>query len=64
MGEEKVWKCSKCDAEIKTERVVFNYMGRSFAHEVPVCPVCKKRFITKELAYGRMAEVEELMEDK
>ena len=43
---------------------VFHYMGRSFGHEVPTCPKCGKMFISKELAEGRMAEVEALMEDK
>lgn len=64
MSEERKWRCSKCGVELETTRVVFEYMGRTFGHEVPACPKCKKVFISKELAKGKMAEVETLMEDK
>jgi len=61
---EKKWKCSKCDEEMILKKTVFSYLGRSFAHEVPVCLKCGKVFISKELAEGRIAEVEEMLEDK
>jgi len=65
MNEEgRVWKCAKCGVELKETKIVFNYMGRSFGHEVPACPKCGMVFISEELAKGRMAEVEALMEDK
>ena len=41
-----------------------NYMERTVSHEVPVSPKCGKVFITRALAEGRMAEVEEQLEDK
>jgi rubrerythrin len=58
------WKCRKCDQELRLTKTVFSYLGHTFAHEVPVCPKCGKVFISKELAEGRMAEVEEMLEDK
>jgi predicted RNA-binding Zn-ribbon protein involved in translation (DUF1610 family) len=61
---EMVWKCSRCNEELQLRKTVFSYLRHSFAHEVPVCPKCGKVFISKELAEGRMAEVEELLEDK
>ena len=64
MEENRTWKCAKCGAELKVKRVIFHYMGRDFGHEVPACPSCGKVFISHDLARGRMAEVEELMEDK
>ena len=64
MSEERKLKCAKCGVPLVNKRTVFNYMGRSFGHEVPICPKCGKVFISKELAKGRMAEVEQLMEDK
>lgn len=64
MSENRVWKCAKCGVELVNKRVTFSYMGRSFGHEVPVCPQCGQVFISRELAQGRMAEVEALMEDK
>ena len=62
--EEKIWKCAKCGVELQTKRVIFHYMNRDFGHEVPACPKCGKVFISPDLAKGRMAEVEQLMEDK
>ena len=47
-----------------TKAVVFEYMNRSFSHEVPVCPKCGKVYISEALAEGRMAEVEAALEDK
>ena len=61
---EKIWRCGKCGQELKITKTVFSYLGHNFAHEVPTCPACGKIFISKELAEGRMAEVEALLEDK
>ncbi len=62
--DEMNWKCGKCGAKLQLKRTIFHYMGRDFGHEVPTCPECGKVFISAELAGGRMAEVEQLMEDK
>ena len=64
MADWTQWRCSKCGEALVMKKNVFHYMGRSFGHEVPTCPKCGKMFISKELAEGRMAEVEALMEDK
>lgn len=61
---EKTIKCAKCGVELTLKKNVFNYMGRSFTHEVPCCPKCGRVYISKELAEGKMAEVEEQLEDK
>ena len=58
------WTCSKCGVELVPKSTTFSYMGNSFAHEVFRCPVCGMVFIQKELADGKMAEVEQLMEEK
>jgi len=57
-------KCARCDVYLQPKKTVFEYMGRSFTHEVPCCPSCGKVFIPPELAQGRMAQVEEQLEDK
>lgn len=57
-------KCAKCGVELVKRQTTFSYMGRTFGHEVPVCPVCGKVFISRDLAEGKMAEVEILLEDK
>lgn len=62
--EERNWKCAKCDCGLVDKKVVFEYLGHSVAHEVPACPKCGKVYISKDLAEGRMCEVEQTLEDK
>ena len=62
-GERKL-RCSKCGEDLIMRQVTFSYMHRTFGHEVPVCPKCGKPYISRELAEGRMAEVEVVLEDK
>jgi len=61
---EKLWLCAKCNVPLAPKKTVFTYMGHNVSHEVPVCPECGQVFISKELAEGKMAEVEEQLEDK
>ena len=56
--------CSKCNVPLELKEATFNYLGHNFRHEVLRCPVCGLSLVTKELAEGKMAEVEQLMEDK
>ncbi|MDR2296167.1 MAG: hypothetical protein LBD95_05150 [Clostridiales Family XIII bacterium] len=58
------WKCARCKLALKPKKTVFKYLERSFTHEVPCCPSCGSVFIPPELAEGRMAEVERMLEDK
>ena len=46
------------------KRVVFEYLGHTVAHEVPVCPKCGRVYVSRDLAEGRMCEVEQTLEDK
>ena len=64
MNEERTLKCARCGVELVRRQTTFSYMGRTFGHEVPVCTQCGKVFISRELAEGKMAEVEILLEDK
>lgn len=63
-GPEQQWRCGKCDEDLVMKKVVFEYLGHSIAHEVPVCPVCGKVFVSAELAEGSMCEAEQVLEDK
>ena len=58
------WICEKCGVLLTPKNTIFAYMGQTFSHEVMRCPTCGLVFIPKELADGKMAEVEQLMEDK
>ena len=73
MGSKKVkeisqktndWVCAKCGVTLTSKNTLFSYMGMTFSHESPRCPACGSVFISKDLADGKMAEVEQLMEDK
>ncbi|MDR3278154.1 MAG: DUF3268 family zinc-finger domain-containing protein [Oscillospiraceae bacterium] len=57
-------KCEPCGEALVVKKTVFTYLGHSFSHEVQVCPRCGAVLIPPELAEGRMAEVEEQLEDK
>ncbi|MCL1834877.1 MAG: DNA-binding protein [Oscillospiraceae bacterium] len=59
-----MWKCNACNEPLVVMKTQFSYMDRSFTHEVERCPKCGKVNIPLELAEGRMAEVEEQLEDK
>lgn len=50
--------------ELQVQKKIFKYLGHSFSHDVLTCPKCGKVFIPQELAEGRMAQVEEMLEDK
>ena len=63
-AEKRIWKCRKCNRELVLKKTTFSYLGRTFGHEVLTCPTCGKVFIPEELAEGKMAEVEEQLEDK
>ncbi len=47
-----------------TKKVVLDYMGYSISHDLPACPRCGKVYISRDLAEGRMCEVEQTLEDK
>jgi ribosomal protein S27AE len=63
-AEERIWKCGKCNVELVMKKIVFSYLGHTVAHEAQTCPQCGKVFIPEALAEGKMAEVEEQLEDK
>ena len=62
--QPRVWKCGRCQCDLATKKVVLDYMGYSISHDLPVCPKCGKVYISKDLAEGRMCEVEQTLEDK
>lgn len=61
---ERHWKCARCNEELVMKKTVFSYLKQTVAHEVRVCPKCGRIFIPEDLAEGRMAELEEQLEDK
>ncbi|MGI6766483.1 MAG: DVU_1557 family redox protein [Lentihominibacter sp.] len=56
--------CSKCLVPLEPIDVTFRYLGKQFHHKVDRCPKCGQVFISEDLAKGRMAEVEKVLEEK
>jgi len=64
MDNNTEWKCMKCGERLVPRKVVFDYMGRSFSEDFPCCPKCGLVLVPPEMAEGRMADVEQMLEDK
>ena len=58
------WMCNRCKAGLVIQKVRLQYMRVIFALDLPVCPRCKMILIGEELAAGKMAEAEQVLEDK
>jgi len=57
------WDCA-CGKELEKRRVVLTYMGNEFTVELYQCPSCRFVYVPEDLALGKMAEVEKILEDK
>ena len=40
MNEARNWSCRRCNCALEKKKTVFHYLGRTFTHEVMVCPKC------------------------
>ncbi len=63
-SQEDGWMCSKCDLPLETAKVGVSYLGSTFPVDLLRCPRCGLTMVPEELALGKMAEVEKLLEDK
>lgn len=64
VSPEKEWLCSACNLPLETGKVNVSYLGSMFPVDLYGCPRCGQVFIPEDLATGKMAEVEKLLEDK
>lgn len=62
--EDLQWRCDKCNRELIAGPVNVAYMGNRFTADLPHCPDCGRVLISEQVALGKMAEVEKLLEDK
>lgn len=58
------WVCAACGAPLAPSPVVVTYLGSVFTISLLSCPACGQTLVPEALALGRMAEVEQLLEDK
>lgn len=56
--------CLQCDVPLELGKVEVGYLGSKFPVDLHHCPRCGQTFIPEELALGKMAEVEKILEDK
>jgi len=62
--EKEAWVCKRCNVRTEVSRVQIAYLGSVFSIELPKCPECGAVVVTEEIAGGKMAEAEQLLEDK
>ncbi len=58
------WMCAGCAKALTPGKVNLTYMGSSFSVDLLRCPSCGLVYIPEDLAVGKMAEVERILEDK
>ncbi|HIJ75496.1 MAG TPA: hypothetical protein HPP81_02150 [Deltaproteobacteria bacterium] len=58
------WICVRCKRPLEPGTVSIAYQKSSFPVELFRCPDCGQVYISEELAIGKMAEIEMLLEDK
>ena len=58
------WSCTSCGGELSLIKVGFTYMKGNFEIDLPACAVCGLVLVPENLALGKMAEVERILEDK
>ena len=63
-GSESRWMCNRCKVPVEVQTVRLQYLKTIFAHHLPACPKCGMILIDEELATGKMAEAEQILEDK
>lgn len=57
------WTCA-CGGKLEPRPVEANYLGSGFNITLLTCTACGLVLVPEELALGKMAEVEQLLEDK
>ncbi len=61
---ELAWHCVPCNRPLELGQVTVTYMDNSFTTQMPRCPGCGQVLVPEGLAMGKMAEVEQILEDK
>lgn len=56
--------CVKCQIGLEQSNVTFSYLGHHFSAEVLRCPICGQLYLSEDMVRGKIAQVEELLEEK
>jgi hypothetical protein len=63
-AEDLEWNCFKCDQLLAVGPALVDYLGNELTTDLPMCPSCGMVLISEQLAMGKVAEVEKILEDK
>lgn len=63
-SENNKWNCDKCNQPLVIGPAQVEYLGNRFSIELPKCTSCGLILVPEDLALGKMAEVEQILEDK
>lgn len=58
------WMCGRCNLTLENRKTQVSYLGNVFVIDLPTCPGCGLVVVTEEAATGKMAEAEQVLEDK
>ncbi len=58
------WVCARCGAALIVKSINVSYLGSGYPVDMLQCPQCGKVLVPEDLAIGKMAEVEQILEDK
>lgn len=58
------WRCGSCGGPLQIATVQFEYMKGTFEVDLPACSHCGLVLVSEELALGKMANAERVLEDK
>ncbi|WP_298267465.1 DVU_1557 family redox protein [Geobacter sp.] len=62
--EAAAWNCSACGGALEIVKVGFTYMKGNFEVDLPACRACGLVLVSEDLATGKMADAERILEDK
>ena len=62
--EARAWSCTACGKSLEIVKVAFSYMKGNFEVDLPACTGCGIVLVSEELATGKMADAERILEDK
>jgi predicted RNA-binding Zn-ribbon protein involved in translation (DUF1610 family) len=62
--EQAQWMCAHCGCALVVRSVNVTYLGSGYPVDLLQCPQCGMVLVPEDLALGKMAEVEKILEDK
>ena len=63
-GMDIGWICNQCKLPLEIQKIRLQYSRVIFALDLPACPGCGMIMVDEALATGKMAEAEQVLEDK